>query len=247
MNLESLIDVFDEPLPAGFQIVYPESDGMPMGETDVHRAWMAWITSVLTQRYAGQRAYITSNLLLYVEEDNPMRYVVPDVFLVKAHDSHDRRVYKLWEEGKPPNVVFEVTSKKTRAQDRRDKPAIYEQIGVAEYFLYDPTAGYLKPALQGMRLGPKGYVRLKADREGNLFSEQLDALLRLDGTELLMIDRASKQVLLDETDTALEVARAALRAAEAERREKEAERAARLSVEAELERLRALAKKHGLE
>jgi Uma2 family endonuclease len=50
------------------------------------------------------------NLLLYYIEDNPRRNVSPDVFVVRGAGNHQRRVYKLWEEGRPPDVVIEISS-----------------------------------------------------------------------------------------------------------------------------------------
>ena len=50
-----------------------------------------------------------------------------------------------------PNAAIEVTSRKTKREDLKAKPAIYARIRVPEYFLYDPTADYLQPPLQGFR------------------------------------------------------------------------------------------------
>ena len=44
-------------------IDYPESEGEPMGETDLHRDWMVRILEILRHRYRGQRVYIASDLL----------------------------------------------------------------------------------------------------------------------------------------------------------------------------------------
>jgi Uma2 family endonuclease len=130
-------------------IEYPESDGLPMGETDLHQWWMIHIKDLLRRRYEGQRVYVSSNLLIYPEEGNNLRHVAPDCFVVLDCEPGFRRTYKLWEEGKPPDVVFEVTSNSTRRQDEDDNPSLYAEMGVREYFLYDPTADYLDPPLQG--------------------------------------------------------------------------------------------------
>jgi hypothetical protein len=39
------------------EIEYPESDGKPMGETDLHRDWMVRILEIFRQRYTGQRVH----------------------------------------------------------------------------------------------------------------------------------------------------------------------------------------------
>jgi hypothetical protein len=55
------------------EIEYPESDGLPIGETDLHQWWMVRITDLLRRRYQGQRVYVSSNLLVYPEEGNNLR------------------------------------------------------------------------------------------------------------------------------------------------------------------------------
>ena len=47
--------------------------------------------------------------------------------------------YLIWKEGKPPEVVIEVTSKSTRREDERKKSVLYRDVmKVREYFLFDP-------------------------------------------------------------------------------------------------------------
>ena len=96
------------------EIEYPETDGKPMGETDLHRWWMARILDLLSYKYRSQHVYVSCNLLVYYSEGNPREFVVPDDFVVKDCDPSPRRVFKVWEEGKAPNVAFEVTSRSTR-------------------------------------------------------------------------------------------------------------------------------------
>ena len=227
-------------VPANLRdIEYPESDGKPMGESDLHRDWMFRIIELMRQRYRGQQVYVSGDLLVYFEEGNPKKFVVPDAFVVKNSDPGRRRVYKLWEERRAPDVVFETTSRKTKKNDQVDKPQLYQRLGIKEYFLYDPTSDYLKPALQGYRLESDGYTRLEADATGALESRELGVLLRLEDGELVMRDAKSGERLQTQAeaeeaareakDAALEAERAAL---EAERAALEAERAAREAAEA---------------
>jgi hypothetical protein len=53
------------------QIDYPESDGKPTGETDLHRDWMFRLLEIFRQRYRDQQVYIASVLLVYYEEGTP--------------------------------------------------------------------------------------------------------------------------------------------------------------------------------
>lgn len=161
------------------QIEYPERDGRPMGETDLHRDWMIRLIRLLQYRYRDQRAYVSGDLLLYYVEGNPKVCVVPDVFLVKDHPPGRRRVYKLWEEGQPPHVVIEVTSLKTRKADVL-KLRKFREIGVAEVFLYDPTGDYLNPPLRGHRLVDGDYIAIEPHANGRLTSAELHAELSLE-------------------------------------------------------------------
>ena len=181
-------------------IEYPESDGKPMGETDVHIDWMVRIRDILRYRYRGQRVYVTSNLLLYYQEGDPTKFVVPDIFVVKDCDPQRRRTFKTWEEGKAPNVAFEVTSRSSRRDDMVFKPQIYARIGVHEYFLYDPTAEYLATPLLGFRLTGGEHQPIQPDRTGALKCEQLDIALRLEAGNLVMYDSQSAQRLYTEAE-----------------------------------------------
>ncbi|MEQ8784736.1 MAG: Uma2 family endonuclease [Pirellulaceae bacterium] len=219
-------------------IEYPESDGRPMGESDVHRDWMVRIIELLKRRYRSQQVYVSGDLLVYYEQGNPKRFVVPDAFVVKNSNPERRRVYKLWEESGPPDVVFETTSLSTRRKDEIVKPRLYEQLGVKEYFLYDPTGEYLKPALQGYRLEDERRMQLEPDSSGALESRELGLKLPLERGALEMFDAETGERLQTDAEAeraAWETERAAR---EAERVAKEAEHAARLAAEAEVERLR---------
>jgi len=219
--------------PAAIEIEYPESDGMPMGETDLHRKWMNRICDLLSCRYRGQRVYVTSNVLVYYAQGSPARFVVPDNFVVKDCDPRERRVYKIWEEGKAPDVAFEVTSESTQREDTAFKPQRFARIGIKELFLYDPTSDYLLPPLQGFRLDEQGeYSPIAEDETGAIPSEELDLLLRLEDGRLVMYDRRTGQKLLTESELERAAKESERAAKESERAAKEAERAAREAAEA---------------
>ena len=208
-------------------VIYPESDGMPMGETDLHIHWIIRLRDILKCRYRETQTYVASNLLVYYDEGVPRHFVVPDVFVVLDCDPSFRRVYKTWEEPKPPQVVFEITSASTRRDDEVRKPEKYENIGVLEYFLYDPTSEYLSPALRGFRRGPQGFQPIEMDSSARLSSEILGVTLELDGGELVLRDSENESVLLTHEELAEQQARNAERKAhDAERKAHDAERKA---------------------
>ena len=187
-------------------IEYPESDGKPMAETDVHRDWMVRIIELLKFFFQGKWVYVSGNLLIYYVEGDPKKSVAPDGFVVKNSDPRRRRVFKIWEEGVGPGFVMEVTSRKTRREDLGSKKEKYALLKVAEYFLYDPLAEWLKPALQGFRLVDGDYVQIEATVDGGLVSEYLGITFRLEGGDLALVNTATGERLKSAAERAEELA-----------------------------------------
>ena len=90
--------------------------------------------------------------LVYYVEGDPRFSVSPDALVIKGVRQYRRRVVKLWEEGRAPQVIFEVISRSTRQEDRGRKRRLYAELGVREYYMYDPTGDYLDPRLQAWML-----------------------------------------------------------------------------------------------
>lgn len=129
-----------------------------MGESDLHRDQMMDLIHALRLRYEEDpQVYVTGNLILYYEEGKSKRHVSPDVMVVHGVPRGRRDVYKLWEEGRAPSVIFEVTSRSTRSEDLGKKKRLYESLGVREYVLFDPREEYLDPRLRIYRLAADGY------------------------------------------------------------------------------------------
>jgi Uma2 family endonuclease len=207
------------------EIDYPERDGKPLGETDVHRREIAQIIEMLEEYYrANADVYISGNLMFYYEEGNPRAVVSPDVFVVKGVPKKLRRTYKLWEERQAPVTVFEITSRSTRKEDKVQKRALYAMMGVREYFMFDPLSEYLKPPLQGFRLVGEEYVSIKPEADGALISTELGLRMYRDDAYLRLIELSTGQPLL--------------RASELNDARRAAEERAQVAEE-ELERLRA--------
>jgi len=144
-------------------IEYPEEDFEPMPEGDKQRRNLSYTTEALRLWFESQQnIYVSGNLFIFYEQNKPEKRIAPDTFVVFGMDSYDRTSYKVWEEnGKVPDFVLEITSKGTVAKDQRQNPLIYRDLGVKEYFQYDPTGEYLKPnSLQGLRLEQGQYVEI---------------------------------------------------------------------------------------
>lgn len=162
---------------------YPSSDGLPMAESDAARDYLIYGVEALSLHLQKRPdAYISGNLFIYYEQGNPKAVVAPDVFVVFGVEKKKRPSYKLWQENnKAPDFVLEITSKSTVSEDQGTKKGLYAYLGIKEYFQYDPTADYLKPSLQGLRLVEGNYLSIPSEtkaEELSIFSQVLGLELR---------------------------------------------------------------------
>jgi Uma2 family endonuclease len=177
---------------------YPTSDGKPMAESDVHRKNMVDLIETLEDHFAHDpNVYVSGNLLVFYEPGNKRKHVAPDVFLVRGVPKlPPRGNYLVWEEGKGPDLVIELTSRTTQRDDRQKKFELYrDTLKVSEYFLFDPNADWLKPPLQGFRLSGAEYIPI--ERVGGHFlpSDVLGLHLVRHGFELRLYDPSTSFVL----------------------------------------------------
>jgi Uma2 family endonuclease len=211
-----------EPALLNEEIEYPDSDGEPMAESDHQRKKLVYAVEALDIYFADRpEVYVSGNILLYYQKGNPRAAVAPDVLVVIGSDKHLRRSYKLWEEPKAPDFVLEITSESTFYMDQGVKKGLYAQLGVAEYFQYDPTADYLDPPLQGLRLVRQNYapvpVQTLVDGTRQAESQVLGLALRLTPDRSFhFVDLATGQVLLTHAEevAARQIEAAARQAAE---------------------------------
>lgn len=75
-----------------------------------------------------------------------------------------------------PVVIFEMTSEGTKNQDTGFKKTLYEQLGVLEYWLFDPKGEWIKEQLQGYRLRGEVYEPITDSR-----CEPLQLRLQIEG------------------------------------------------------------------
>jgi len=221
-------------------IVYPDSDGNPMAESDPARDYLIYCISALSLYFANREdVYVSGNLYIYYKQNVADAVIAPDVFVVFGVSNKKRLSYKIWEEkGKAPDWVLEVTSATTRNTDEEEKPQKYAQMQVGEYFQYDPTGDYLQPQLKGSRLVNGNYQPIapesKPGYERSIASEVLGLDLRLVAGELRFYDPTAERKLLSHQEIELARQRAELSRQEAELARQEAELARQ---QAEEERL----------
>ncbi len=220
-------------------VFYPCSDGRPMADN----MWQADAIMMAAGdlKAAHPRALVAADILVYPEEGNNRNSIAPDVLVALGLGTHKRSSYFVWREGKPPDWVLEVASPSTQAKDRDLKRCRYAEMGVREYWLFDPKGDMYPqgtPRLQGFELVDGEYRALESrlvDGERVIRSEVLGLDVRVDGELLRFRDVATGADVRHRPE-----AEAAAERAEAEAREEAAQRKA---AEASAERESARAKR----
>ena len=183
---------------------YPFSDAKPMSEGDYHGDVLDYAKGALRARFAGRDVYVSTDKFLFLEEGNRRAAVVPDVLVAFGPPGGPRQSYKHWEEGKAPDFVLEVLSADNWRNDIDRKPALYADLGVREYWTFDPrgirTDG--GPPLEGWRLRRTGdRVPLAPSPAGGFRSEVLGLDLIRSGRLLRFRDPATGEILPDHVES----------------------------------------------
>lgn len=217
-------------------VVYPESDGQPMGENDWHIQFIFLLFENLKALFRSRRdeVYVAGDMFWYPVEGNPHIVQAPDVMAIVGRPQYNRRTYKQWEEnGVPPAVVFEVKSPTDRSGEMARKRSFCETHGVSEFYAFEVTGetqemeGWIRvgghfepiPRLAGWKSPALG-IRFEL-HQGKI------SLRFPDGSPFLDTDELRDRLQAEEERADFETRRAE---AEAERAQQEAERA---QVEAE--------------
>ena len=181
------------------ETIYPDSDGQPMGETPRHVRIILHSYDVLDYWFRDKHdVFVAANMFLYYVRGDRHKHVSPDVFVVKGIPKikvPERRSYRLWEEGKGPSAVLEITSATTWDEDAEDKFDLYQDVlHVGEYFLFDPYSENLKTGLAGYRL-VRGKYQVIKPVQGRLPSKMLELNLENDHGKLRFFNPVSRQYL----------------------------------------------------
>jgi Uma2 family endonuclease len=169
-----------------------------MGETSFHRALVHYLIEVLTWLFHGQRYAIYGNLNMYQTKDYHEYPVAPDVAVIKGVDYRPIRSWRVGKSGPAPQVVFEIASEETWKKDLLEKPGKYADMGVQEYFAYDPNDPLLSRSgnrrLFGWQLDRNGgsMREMRPRSDGSLWSPGLESWLVPDGAMLRLYDSAGQ-------------------------------------------------------
>jgi Uma2 family endonuclease len=174
------------------EIIYPSSDGEPLAETQQHVLAILMALALLRLYLQEQQAVVFADQYLYYIEGNSRARVAPDVMVVFDIEKRLYANYKIWEGQQTPAIIFEVTSAGTKATDWNFKKTLYEQLGVTEYWLFDPYGEWIAEQLQGYRLNEDGVYKPIRDNCSEVLQLKLQAeeyligFYRLDNGEKLL-------------------------------------------------------------
>ncbi|WP_434683762.1 Uma2 family endonuclease [Pseudanabaena minima] len=208
------------------EIIYPSSDGEPLAETQQHASAILNTFGLLRLYLQNQQAVVFADQFLYYIEGNPKARVAPDVMVVfdinkKLYDN-----YKIWEWKQNPAMIIEVTSAGTKDTDFNFKKMLYEQLGVTEYWLFDPYGEWITEQLRGYRLNAAEIYEPITDHCSQVLQ------LRLEADEYLIsfyrLDNGEKLRTLEELELAIQAAEQRAEQ-ESQRAEQESQRANRLA------------------
>ncbi|HLK58230.1 MAG TPA: Uma2 family endonuclease [Chthonomonadaceae bacterium] len=218
---------------------YPVEDGEPMAESPLHWRQTVYCALALETWFADRpKVLVASDNFIYYERGNRSAVVSPDCYVVFGVDKRLRDSYFVWREGgHTPNVVIEITSKSTRAEDEGDKKQKYARLAVEEYYQFDPTGDYLNPILKGSRLVNGQYVPIPLG-EDRIYSPLLELDLVIVGQTLRYIDPTTGTQLPTYEEQEAQLLLASQARAEAEHRA-ESEALARAEAEARIAQLTA--------
>jgi hypothetical protein len=173
-------------------------------------------------------------MFVHYDPENRRRSRGPDFFLVLNVEDRERKSWVVWREGmRFPDVIIELLSDSTRAEDEGPKKVLYAELfRTSEYYLYDPYS----QSFTGYQLRGNHYVDMEVDAEGRMYSEVTGLYLGIREGWLRWITLEGEVVASPSERAEQERQRAAQ---EHQRAEQERQRAEQERQRAEQERQRA--------
>ena len=145
-----------------------------------HSKRLSACETLLSNHFQGRGGLVAMDASMHYMEGQRHKMVGPDLFVALGAKEEGRASYKLWEE-MTPDFVLEDLSPESERRDLVDKRALYQRLGVPEYWMFDETGtrlldesgAPLGELLVGYRLRGGEYRRVRANAAGRLPSEAL--------------------------------------------------------------------------
>ena len=174
---------------------YPAELEQEMGETGFHYKLAAIFFALLEQFFADRTdVSVAANQMVYYEKRNAQKWLAPDIFVCFGVENKLRRVFKTWNEGVFPQVVFEIASETTFENDLGGKRLDYARLGVEEYYLLDPERDYLPSPLMAFRRDTGKLLSVNVDNN-RVFSPLLNLEIVDTGKSFRLFNAHTKEFL----------------------------------------------------
>jgi Uma2 family endonuclease len=150
-----------------------DSGGEPL-DSPWHRLAINLLIELVRSWFAGRTDYfVGGNMFVYfsMTQIRGREFRGPDFFFVKNVDGTRERLfwYAFEEGGRLPDLIIELLSPSTAAEDRTSKKQVYQDtFRTREYFLFDPST----QRWEGWRLSGT-YQPVTADERGWMWCEEL--------------------------------------------------------------------------
>lgn len=167
-----------------------------MAETDFHAHLLMDLRMALDIFFANREdVYVTGNIMFYYLEGDPTEVISPDVMVCFGIPKGDRTSYKTWEENDVvPSVVIELSSRGTWRKDFVEKKALYEMLGVREYYIFNPLEPKTAPAFTAYCLEDGAFSAVKIENN-RVKSEVFGLELVVENKTLRLFNPATDQFL----------------------------------------------------
>jgi Uma2 family endonuclease len=157
----------------------------PEMESSLHYAQLALLVACLEWWWRDRTDFfIGANLTIYFSRQQLRNqdFRGPDFFLVKQTEQRPRNSWVVWEEdGRYPDLIIELLSNSTAANDRTLKKNLYQnRFRTPEYFWFSPETY----EFEGFRLVGHQYEAIDPNPQGWLWSEELGLYLGVEANQL---------------------------------------------------------------
>jgi len=198
---------------------YPVGKPKPMPTQEHWRALLLLYQILL--RFLPEEHLVGGEMVFMYDPLSLRKHYMPDLLVALRAGPEDPRFggtrlqYRMWDEGKAPDIIIEAASESTVEKDN-EKRERYAQLGVREYVQFDPAGNLLEPRLQVFRLPDappprRGtaydedarYDLITAEEDGSVSSSVLPCAWLMAGNMLRLRERATGQLLPTPEEAAL--------------------------------------------
>ncbi|MEB3177433.1 MAG: Uma2 family endonuclease [Nostocaceae cyanobacterium] len=177
----SVTKELDSPPDIREDVIFPPGDlysDEPPLETELHLRQIILLLTCLEWLWRDRNDfYAAGNLTIYYSprQRKSEDFRGPDFFVVLGTERKTRKSWVVWEEdGKYPNVIVEILSRKTADTDKGLKKQIYQDtFRTPDYFWFDPDT----LEFTGFHLVDGEYQAIEPNPQGHLWSHQLGLYL----------------------------------------------------------------------